>query len=136
MPVYPPLPDDRQVYIILRNAAYQDADSGAILPSAFELRQAELKEGRAHDGDGVSLLLCDHPPLTSELKTLLPGLKSKVCGVDRLRVGDIRRLGLEVIQDSPHHAYIQGLPYRYSGVAGDEETAITLAGVSPCFPSR
>ena len=128
MPAYPLLPGDRKAYVALRNKSYQDADTGAILPSAFELRASELKDGEAHTGDGVSVILCDDPPKTSDLKRLVPALRSKVCGVDVLTVVDVRRLGLDVIQDSEHHGYIQGLPYQYSGVAGDAERATELAG--------
>lgn len=128
MPAYPPLPGDKKVYIALRNKSYQDADTGDILPSAFELRASELRDSKAHDGDGISVIICDDPPKTSDLKNLVPGLRSKVCGVDVLTVADVRALGLDVIQDAEHHGYLQGLPYQCSGMAGDAEKATELAG--------
>jgi len=128
MPFYPPLPGDKKVYVAVRNKSYLDADTGAILPSAFELRAAELKDGKAYDEDGVSVIICGDPPKTSDLKRLVPGLKSKVCGVDVLSVADVRALGLDVIQDSERHGYIRGLPYQYSGITVDAEKATELAG--------
>ena len=90
------------------------------MPIAFELRE--------QDKDGISVIISDSPPKTANVKALVPNLKSKICGIDVLTVGDIRRLGLDVIQNAEHHGYIEGLPYQNSGIAGDAEKATELAG--------
>lgn len=97
------------VYIALRNASYMDSESGNIKPNAFLLRERDLVGPTI----GVSLIVCDYPPKIVDIATLVPSLKSKVCGIDAITVGDIRSLGygLDVVRDKEHHAYIKGLSY-------------------------
>jgi len=108
MPEYLSFPDDAVVYIALRNTSYMDLENGDIKPNAFLLRENEL--GPAN---GISLIVCNYPPKIVDLATLVPGLKSKVCGIDAITVGNIRSLGygLDVVRDKEHHAYIKGLSY-------------------------
>ena len=103
MPDYTPFSDDAVVYIALRNQTYMDSETGEVKPNAFLLRERDL--GPAN---GVSLIVCDYPPGIEDLATLVPGLKSKVCGIDAITVGDIRSLGqgLDVVRDAEHHADI------------------------------
>jgi hypothetical protein len=101
---YQALDDDRIVYIALRNSNYMDADSGDILPDAFRRRKV--------DTDGISITICREAPNIDEIKQIT-GLKSDVCGVDQVRVGDVRvlDLGLDIIQNGPTHGCITGIPY-------------------------
>jgi hypothetical protein len=124
MPDYAPFSDDTVVYIALRNTSYMDMESGDIKPNAFLLRAVDL--GSAN---GISLIVCDNPPRLEDLATLAPRLKSKVCGIDALTVGDIRNLGhgLDVVRDAEHHAYIKGLPYIEAEDKAEARRAATLS---------
>ncbi len=124
MPDYAPLLDDTAVYIALRNTSYMDMETGDIKPNAFLLRERDL--GPAN---GISLIVCDDPPKIEDLPALAPGLKSKVCGIDAIIVGDIRSLGpgLDVVRDAEHHAYIKGLPYIEAEDKAEARMAATLS---------
>jgi len=123
MPDYAPFLDDTVVYIALRNTSYMDMETGDIKPNAFLLRESNL--GPAN---GVSVIVCDYPPSIEDLVTLVPRLKSKVCGIDAITVGDIRSLpGLDVVRDAEHHAYIKGLPYIEAEDKAEARRATTLS---------
>jgi hypothetical protein len=51
-------------------------------------------------------------------------------GVASLRVGDVRKIGLDVVQDSIVHANITGLPYRENDRLGADRLARLLAEIS------
>ena len=94
-----------RVFIALRNKRFKSEDTERIKPDAFYLRQ---RNGIIEEG--VSVIVADRCP-TPEEAMALTHLQS-IYGLDSLAVSEIEALGLQVIQDSPTHAAIIGMPYR------------------------
>ena len=117
MPQLLPLRDDEVVYIAIRNPNFMNAVTGKIAPNAFFMRERDF-EGQPPNG--LSTTVLDHCPGIEEIKKI-PGLMSKVCGVDILSVGAVRAAGLEVVRVSETKALIIGMPYPFSDE--DYETA-------------
>jgi hypothetical protein len=96
--VYPPLPEDEIVYRALRGR-WANENTAEVYPLAYMRR-------RQKDPDGLSVEIASSCTLENVGSGLL-----KCHGAISLRVGDIRKLGFDVIQDGPTHAVITGLPY-------------------------
>lgn len=113
MPQPPPLRDDEVVYIAIRNPNFMNVATDRISPNAFYMRPGDFDGSPPH---GISTTVLDHCPTIEEIKNIT-GLKSRVCGVDSLRVGSIRAMGLAVVRLSQTKSLIVGMPYP----SGDED---------------
>ena len=109
----PPLRDDEVVYIAIRNPNFMNAATRKIAPNAFYMRERDFEGQPPY---GLSATVLNHCPTIEEIKEIT-GLRSKVCGVDILNVGQVRATGLEVMRVSETKALIVGMPYP----SGDED---------------
>lgn len=100
------LPSNKDVYRVASNQTWIDAENGKFLPDAFKLRKRDVDAG-----SGVSVLVTEDCPSLVEAARL--SHREKVRAVCSLNVGQVRdlTLGLDVVQDAPHHACIYGLPF-------------------------
>jgi len=99
---YPPLPSSTTVYRAASNTKHLTEDRRKATPEAF-YRRLPTPENPQRDRKGLSVGLT--PEATGICLT-------RVRGIIALVVGEVRNLGLDVLQDKPTHANITGLPYR------------------------
>ena len=107
------LSDHAIVYRALLRKQWIDEDTGRVKADAYFLRLNE-------HGLSVNLASVCSPKQCAELFC-------KCCGVASLEVGGVRKVGLDVEQDSVNHANILGLPYREDDLAEAERLAGLLA---------
>jgi hypothetical protein len=113
MKQFEPLPADSIVYRAILRKQWIDEDTGRIKADAYFLRAGE-------PGLSVNIASVYSPQQCAELFR-------KCYGIASLEVGRVRELGLEVEQDSPHHANIIGLPDPEDHLAEAERLAGLLA---------
>lgn len=101
MPSFPVLPPERDVYRVATNQTWIDLANRKFLPDAFKLRKRDVDAG-----SGVSVLVTGDCPTLEEAARL--SHRDKVRAVCSISVGQVRGLdlGLDVVQDAPHHACI------------------------------
>ena len=106
MASFPVLPPERDVYRVATNQTWIDSANSKFLPDAFKLRKRDVDAG-----SGVSVLVTEDCPTLEEAARL--SHRDKVRAVCSISVGRVRglNLGLDVVQDAPHHACINGLPF-------------------------
>lgn len=104
---FPTLPPQQDVYRVATNLTWLDTANGKFLPDAFKLRRRDVDAG-----SGVSVLVAMQDCPTLEEAARLSH-RDKVRAVCSINVGQVRELaiGLDVVQDAPHHACINGLPF-------------------------
>ncbi len=110
---FAPLPCNSLVYRALKKK-WVNEDTGEILADAFFLRK-DIGE------TGVSVNIasvCSPQDCAARFKRKF---------VASLHVGNVRNLGLDIIQDMPNHANITGLQYREDDLADAERLASLLA---------
>ncbi len=110
---FEPLPEDAAVYRVLLRKQWIDEDTVYVKADAYFLRATE-------PGLSVNLASVYSPEQCA-------GLFRKCYGVASLEVGRVREIGLDVEQDSVHHANIVGLPHREDNLAEAERLAGLLA---------
>jgi hypothetical protein len=113
MKQFEPLPEDAIVYRSLLRKQWINEDTGRVKADAYFLRANET---------GLSVNLAS----TSSLQKCAEMFR-KCYGVASLEVGDVRKIGLDVEQDSVNHANVVGLPYREDDLAEAERLAGLLA---------
>ncbi len=107
---YPQLPCDTIVLRAMLRRNLVDLKNQSVAPNAFIRRDAPA------DPDGLSVgVFC-------QVAEYLKGFR-ETFGAATLHVGHIRDEGVDVIQDGPTHACIEGVPYP----ADDPERARQLA---------
>jgi hypothetical protein len=112
------LADNDLVYRSLLRQQWINEDTGKVKRDAYYLRL-----NRNEVGLSVNLASACAPEDCAA--------RFKVCyGVVALRVGDVRQLGLDAVQDSWVHANILGLPYRENDRLSADRLARLLAGLS------
>ncbi|NJK53853.1 MAG: hypothetical protein HC936_15550 [Leptolyngbyaceae cyanobacterium SU_3_3] len=115
---FKPLADEAFVYRALLRQFWLNEDTGAVKRDAYYLRF-----DRNEIGLSVNLAsACSPQDCAARFK--------KCYGVASLSLGDIRRLGLNVVQDSVNHANIVGLPYRETDRLAADRYARLLAQAS------
>jgi hypothetical protein len=107
------LSEDEIVYRSLLRKQWIDEDTGRVKADAYFLRPNE-------PGLSVNLANACSPEECA-------GFFRKCYGVASLAVGTVRKIGLDVEQDSVTHANIVGLPYRDEDLALAERLAGLLA---------
>ncbi|MEH2113032.1 hypothetical protein [Nostoc sp.] len=107
------LPKDAVIYRALLRKQWVDEDTGRVKADAYFLRALE-------SGLSVNLATVCSPEQCA-------GLFRKCYGIASLEVGDVRKIGLDVEQDSANHANIIGLPHREDYLAEAERLAGLLA---------
>ena len=113
MTQFDPLSDEAAVYRSLLRKQWINEDTGRVKADAFFLRPGEY-------GLSVNLAsVCSPEQCASMFR--------KCYGVASLAVMDVRKVGLDVEQDSVNHANILGLPYREDNLAEAERLASLLA---------
>ena len=111
-----PLPDSAIVYRALLRKQWIDSETQMVLFYAYLLRQNE---------PGLSVRIasaCSPEQCAARFR--------KCYGVASLNVGEIRELGLDVVQDSLSHGNIVGLPYSGDDPQNAEKIARKLANQS------
>jgi len=106
MSPFPALPSQQDVYRVATNQTWIDVANSKFLPDAFKLRKRDVDAA-----SGVSVLVTDTCPNLEEAARL--SHRDRVRAVCSINVGQVRGLeqGLDVVQDAPHHACINGLPF-------------------------
>jgi hypothetical protein len=105
---WPRLEDDRLVYRAYRSPSWADRETGGPTPSAF------LRRRPPQDQEGLSV--------GCTKKAAIRYLNAR--GICELVVGHVRRVdALDVVQDSPEHANITGVPLKDD----DYEAAMRIA---------
>jgi hypothetical protein len=111
----PVLPCTSIVYRAILRKAWIDQDTGQVQSAAFMRRSSDV------DGLSVSIAAaCSPAECMAQFRACF--------GVATLHVGRIRDLGLDVVPDSPDHAYITGLPLQDDDPLNAERLARLLAG--------
>ena len=103
---FDPLPDDATVYRALLRKQWINEDTGQVKADAYFLRVNE-------PGLSVNLASACSPSQCA-------ALFRKCHGIASLEVEGVRKIGLDVKQDSINHANILGLPYREDDLAEAE----------------
>jgi hypothetical protein len=112
------LPSDAIVYRALIKKRWVNEDTGEILPDAFFLRKDKCETGVSVNIAAV----CSPEDCAARFKC---------CKfVASLQVETVRNLGLDVVQDKPNHANINGLPYWEDDLAEAVRLASLLANQS------
>lgn len=106
MSLFPVLPPQQDVYRIATNQTWIDPVNNKFLPDAFKLRKRDVDAS-----SGVSVLVTEDCPALEEAARL--SHRDRVRAVCSINVGRVQslELGLNVVQDAPHHACINGLPF-------------------------
>ncbi len=116
-----PLSSDAIVYRALIKKKWVNEDTGEILPDAFFLRKE-----RGETGISVNIAnVCSPEDCAARFKCKF---------VASLQVKIVRDLGLDVVQDKPNHANINGLPYQDDDLAEALRLASLLAKHSKIIP--
>jgi hypothetical protein len=111
---FSPLPSDAIVYRAIIKKRWVIEDTGEILLDAFFLRKE-----KSETGVSVNIAtVCSPEDCAARFKCKF---------VASLQVGTVRDLGLDVVQDKPNHANINGLPYREDDLAEAVRLASLLA---------
>ncbi len=113
MSQFEPLSKDTIVYRALLRKQWIDEDTGRVKADAYFLRPNER-------GLSVNLASACSPKQCADLFR-------KCYGIASLEVDLIRKIGLDVVQDSLNHANVFGLPYREDNLAEAERMAGLLA---------
>lgn len=102
----PVLPPQQAVYRVATNQTWIDIANSKFLPDAFKLRRRDVDAS-----SGVSMLVTEDCPTLEEAAKRAH--RDKVRAVCSINVGRVRGLerGLDVVQDAPYHACINGLPF-------------------------
>lgn len=108
------LPCSEIVYRALMKKKWINEDTGRIRPDAFFLRKH-----REETGLSVNIAAVCTPEDCAE--------RFKCKAVASLHIGNVRNLGLDIVQDNFNHANITGLPYREDDLAEAERLAGLLA---------
>jgi hypothetical protein len=115
---FPPLPCSTIVYRAMLRKQWIDKRNNYVTPAAF-IRRPKA-DGR--DSKGLSVDLA-HQCTIDEVR----GNFNSCFGIVTLHVGHIRDVELDVIQDTPKHGNITGLPYQEDNEAEAERLAGLLA---------
>jgi hypothetical protein len=113
---YEPLPREAIVYRSMLRKQWINEDTGKVKADAYFLRANE-------QGLSVNLASECSPEQCA-------GFFRQCYGVASLEVGGVRKIGLDVEQDSVNHANITGLPYKEDNLAEAERLAGLLANLS------
>ncbi len=111
---FAPLPSDAIVYRALIKKRWVNEDTSEVLPDAFFLRKDKCETGVSVNIAAV----CSPEDCAARFKCKF---------VASLQVETVRDLGLDVVQDKPNHANINGLPYRDDDLAEALRLASLLA---------
>jgi hypothetical protein len=115
---FEPLAEDALVYRALLRQFWIDEDTGRVKRDAYYLRF-----DRHETGLSVNIASVCSPESCA--------IRFRNCyGIAGLKVGAIRKMGLDVVQDSVSHANITGLPYREKDRLSADRLARLLAQAS------
>jgi hypothetical protein len=115
---YQQLADDNFIYRALLRQSWINEDTGRVKRDAYYLRF-----DRGEIGLSVNVASACTPEACAT--------RFRSCyGIARLKVGDVRSTGLDVLRDSLIHANILGLPYRENDRLGADHFSRLLAQCS------